>query len=187
MISGDIMNDKKIIDMLKEVSRRKRIQYIKNEVKARLLKKRLVESLKSSKTLLEQVAQPPSASDRSYAPGDLGGRHSKVSSASFADFPTPDDLEDQILRLVDEDAISPSDSLAVFGTGNGKGTYRQLIADFKKASAGSQDSKEMSMSIDNIVKSMLEPGKSEEDLKKLRSAAARLLRGAAGSGKKKQG
>ena len=180
------MNDKKVIAMLKEVSRRKRIEYIKNEVKARILRKRLVEGLKSSKRLVEQFTSQMGGSSKSVTAGDLKshGKSSTVSSAGFDKYPQPDDLEDQILKLVDDDALSGSDSLTVFGTGKGPGTYRQLIADFKASTSDSQSAKSMSMSIDDIVKAMSEPGKSEEDSKKL-SAAARLLRGSPGSGKKK--
>lgn len=185
MISGDIMNNKKIIGMLKEVSRRKRIEYIVEEVKSRLLRKELVESLKSSKRLVEQF-QNKLDTGKVVAPSETGQRQSRVSSADFSKYPDPSDIEDQILALVDADNLSPSDSLAVFGTGSGPGTYKQLITDFKNSVSSSQNAKQTANSIDDIVSSMLSPGKSEEDLKKLRSAAARILRGTKGSGIKKK-
>lgn len=173
------MNDKQLISLLKRASYEKKLEYITESVKAKLIAKK-IGSKRSVPSLSEAYASglgpsmdvgpstPPSS--RSIASGRSTAQMSKP-----GEYPDPEILSSDAERL----GVDGNSELGRFSIPTrGAGTYAQLIADYEAALEAAQSAARGAMSIDELVANFLMPGRPEEDRRKLRSAAARLLRSA---------
>lgn len=177
------MTNVQMLQILKEASRQKKMDYIVHAVKAKIARKALKESLFRGNSLNEDLTPTTSgisvgAGSRTKAPSDIKTSDVKVSSAGFAKFPDPNDIEDEILMSVDsEKKYSGSDAAVVFFTGKGPGTYRKLLSDLKSAQDAAKSSKASAMSADELISAMqkMDSFSPEEQAKVKRNARAYIL------------
>ena len=178
------MNDRQLAEGLSKISQQYQLSYIANTVKSRLLKKTLVEAVRSGKLKLNEDLTPGAMApgmgmDASPARSPVGAGANISRATGF--FPDASELEMEAEEAL-ESPLDANSGLAKFVMGSGKGTYRDLVAEYQKAVEAASASKDRAVSVDDLAANLLMPGRDPEEMKKLRSAAARLLRGARTSG-----
>jgi len=171
------MNDRQLVNLLKEIANKKRLEYVKHSVRAKLLRKSLVEARARGKFLKEDVTQANAAPGMRATTEVPFGRPAggSLKSSSYENYPDPTEVEDTLEQLIDSDALSGTESLAVFGMGSGPGTYRQLLADLKSASSSAAGAQSAAWSLDKIIAAFTDPTLPDSDKLKIRRAARSVL------------
>ena len=169
------MNDKQLIKLLKEASNQTRLNYITTSVKAKILKNRINEVRKAR--LNEDVTPAAMRTDPGERAATPFGRPFKGFSGSTG-YSDPDEVNMELYDYFDNDApLAPSGAVGSLMGDEGKsGSYANLLSAYNDLRSQAGGSKKLAGNIDYLVANLLMPGRSDEDMKKLRSAAARLLR-----------
>lgn len=183
------MNDRQLVASLRMLAEEKKIEYIVKSVKARWAAKAINESRRSRRLAEAGLVQTGDTfskastptSTRQFSGGSLPGQ------VQGGDYPSPKAVSDEVGDLVLKAGINvaPDSTIDLLLSPSGhRGSYGSLYDDYHAFKKEAEAAKSQSTNIDSLVKAILAPGKSEEDLKKLRSAAARLMRAAPGAGRK---
>jgi hypothetical protein len=177
------MTNAEILQQLREAAKQKRTEYIIQSVKAKIARKTIKESIIRAKALNEDVTPAVSglsAGGRTTTPSDVKKPGAMVGSASYAKYPDPSSIEDEVLMALSADKkYSGTDAAVVFLTGKGPGTYRQLLSDMREAEAAAAGAKDSAMTADSLIDAFQSfyPTLSPEEQKRVRGAARKFLLG----------
>lgn len=181
------MNNRELARLLRENAQNLKVTYIANAVRAKVLKKKILESKKRG-FLSEDVTPAATAPGMGTSRASTPSQKATMASAPKG-YPDPESYNLELEDHFENGAKIPGTGSAAQLMGDGPGTYADLLFKYEQALAIANTSRDRALSMEDVAAFLENATRnpdafSPEDIKRLRSLGARLLRRAPGSGKK---
>ena len=176
------MNDKQIVATLKKVAEAKRTAYLVESVKAKMIANKIKKTpaFKMIKEQYESGLGPSMDIGPSTAPSTrriAGGRATAAPSVP-GEYPEPGFLAAELGRSDVEGNSEIARFIGLEDAATGPATYQELLNNYREALEAAEGGARGAMSVEELIANFLMPGRSEDEMRQLRRAAARMLRSA---------
>lgn len=176
------MNDRQIVSLLRELSSKKRVQHITEAVKAKMIanKIKMTREFKVIKEQYEAGLGPSMDIGSSAVPSSktyTSGR--ALPSANVeGEYPDPVILASDLSSFDVDGNSEAARFIGLEDPATGPGTYQELLSNYRAALQAAESASRGAMSVEELIANFLMPGRSQDEMRQLRRAAARMLRSA---------